>query len=102
MGKCINLLCRFLGHKKGQTWEHQGENSVCKRCGVVYKSGASFYKHRSFLDASRACGSGESIYRAVDIYTKYAKNHTTPLKKRVPLLDRLSKDWIIYDGKERY
>lgn len=100
MGKCINLLCRFLGHKKGQTWEHQGENSVCKRCGGVYKSGASFYKHRSFRDASRACGNGESIYRAVDVYTKYAKNHTTPLKKRVPLLDRLSKDWIIYDAKE--
>lgn len=92
----INLLCRFLGHKKGQTWEHQGENSVCKRCGVVYKSGA----YRSFSDASRSCGMSESIYRAVDIHTKYAKNHTTPLKKRVPLLDRLSKDWVIYDGRE--
>lgn len=96
----IELLCRFLGHKKGKTWVHRGENSVCKRCGVVYKSGASFYKHRSFRDASRACGSGESIYRAVDMYKKYAKNHKTPLNKRVPLLDRLSKDWIIYDGKE--
>ena len=100
MGKCINLLCRFFGHKKGTTWVCRGENSVCKRCGVVYKSGASFYKHRSFRDASRNCGIGEAIYRAVDIHTKYAKNHTTPLKKRVPLLDRLSKDWIIYDPKE--
>jgi hypothetical protein len=99
MDHFINLLCRFFGHKKGQTWEHQGENSVCTRCGVIYKS-ASYYKHRSFYDASRACGISESIYRAVDVYTKYAKNHTIPLHKRVPLLDRLSKDWIIYDGKE--
>ena len=100
MGHFINLLCCFLGHKKGQTWEYQGENSVCKRCGVVYKSGSSYYKHRSFYGASRACGMNESIYRAVDVYTKYAKNHTIPLQKRVPLLDRLCKDWIIYDGKE--
>ena len=27
------------------------------------------------------CGTSESIYRVVDIYTKYAKNHTAPLKK---------------------
>lgn len=57
-------------------------------------------KNYGFYDASRACGISESIYRAVDVYTKYAKNHTIPLYKRVPLLDRLSKDWIIYDGKE--
>lgn len=100
MSRFIKLLCRFLGHKKGQTWEHQGDNSVCKRCGVVYKSGASYYRLRSFPDASRACGMNESIYRAVDIYTKYAKNHPIPLQKRVSPLDRLSKDWIIYDGKE--
>lgn len=100
MGHFINLLCSFLGHKKGQTWEYQGENSVCKRCGVVYKSGLSYYKQRSFYDASHACGMNESIYRSVDIYTKYAKNHTMPLQKRVPLLDRLCKDWIIWDGKE--
>ena len=100
MGNYINLLCRFLGHKKGTTWVYQGENSMCKRCGVVYKSGSSFYKHRSFSDAVQSCGMGESIYRAVDVNTKYAKNHPTPLQKRVPLLDRLSKDWIIYDPKE--
>ena len=96
----IKLLCRFLGHKKGQAWGYQGENSVCKRCGVVYKSGASYYRLRSFSDASRYCGMSESIYREVDVYTKYAKNHPIPLQKRVPLLDRLSKDWIIYDPKE--
>ena len=100
MSHFIKLLCRFLGHKKGQTWEYQGDNSTCKRCGVVYKSGASYYRLRSFSDASRSCGMSESIYRAVDIYTKYAKNHPIPLQKRVPLLDRLSKDWIIYDSKE--
>ena len=38
---------------------------------------------------------GESIYRAVDIYTKYAKNHPIPLNKRVPFWDRISKDWVI-------
>ncbi len=100
MGWFIKLLCRFLDHKKGDTWEHQGENSACKRCGVVYKSGSSFYKHRSFPDAARSCGTGESIYRAIDVYTKYAKNHPIPLQKRVPLLDRMSKDWIIYNPKE--
>ena len=56
MSHFIKLLCRFLGHKKGQTWEHQGDNSVCKRCGVVYKSGTSYYRLRSFSDASRSCG----------------------------------------------
>lgn len=100
MSHFIKLLCRFFGHKKGPTWEHRGENSVCTRCGVVYKSGASYYKHRSFYDAASACGMNESIYRAVDVYTKYAKNHTIPLHKRVPLPDRLCKDWIIYDGKD--
>lgn len=96
----IKWLCRFLGHKKGDTWDHQGENSVCKRCGVVYKSGSSFYKLRSFSDAVQSCGKGESIYRVIDGYTKYAKNHPIPLQKRVPLLDRMSKDWAIYDPKE--
>jgi len=100
MGYFINLLCRFFGHKKGETWEYQGENSVCKRCGIVYKSGKSYYMHRSFSDASQSCGIGEAIYRAVDVYKKYAKNHTIPLQKRVPFLDRLSKDWIIHDGRE--
>ena len=98
-GRFYQFVVPFFRTQKGQTWEHCGDNSVCKRCGVVYKSGASYYRHRSFSDASRSCGMSESIYRAVDVYTKYAKNHTTPLKKRVPLLDKLSKDWIIYNGK---
>lgn len=100
MGYCMKIFCRFLGHKKMDSWEYQGENSVCKRCGVVWKSGDSYYKHRSFSSASRVCGKNESIYRAVDVYKKYAKNHQIPLSKRVSILDRLSKDWIIYDGKE--
>lgn len=88
-------ICRFFGHKQGYLfWEHQSQNSVCIRCGTIYKSGG-FYKLRSFKSASKSCNVNESIYRFKN--KLYAKNHTIPLKKRIGLLDRLSKDWVIND-----
>ena len=93
------VICRFCGHRPGKTWEHQGSNTICRRCNVVYKSGGSYYALRSFNDAVRCCGISESIYRDGHM-TKYAKNHPIPLPQRVPLLDRLSRDWCIYNHKE--
>lgn len=89
-----DILCRFFGHVPGETWEHEGTNSVCVRCRIVYKSGG-FYKLRSFKNAVDNCGTGESIYRSSFCYNKYAKNHTIPIKKRVRFLDRISRDWVI-------
>jgi len=97
--KLIELIqmtvCRFFGHRKGRTWEFDGKtHSICKRCRHIYVSD-NFYKERTFRDAVSVCKVSGSIYRASNTYKKYAKNHPVPLKKRVPLLDRISKDWII-------
>lgn len=96
------ILCRFLGHKKGETWWFQGDNSVCKRCLTTYKSGDTYYSLRTFRDAASVCGVREQIYRQGDPSKKYAKNHPIPLKKQVSLLNRLSKDWVIQDDEDIY
>lgn len=92
------FFCRFFGHVQGTSWEHQGMNSLCKRCYRIYKSGGH-YKLRSFKEASTVCGIGESIHRCNSPHKIYAKNHNIPLYKRVPMLDKLSKDWIIFDSE---
>lgn len=38
MGGFINLLCRFLGHKKGQTWEHHGETLCVNDVALFIKA----------------------------------------------------------------
>ena len=95
----MQLLCRFLGHVPGDTWEHQGTNTACQRCRILYKC-RGFYMLRTFRDAAASCGQGESIYRSANVYVKYAKNHPVPLSKRVPFLDRMSRDWVIFDPNE--
>lgn len=59
-----------------------------------------FYRKRSFADACRACGIGESIYQPSSPAKKYAKNHPIPLNKRVPLLRQIFGSWKIYDPKD--
>jgi hypothetical protein len=59
-----------------------------------------FYKARSFKDACRTCGIGESIYQPNNPTKKYAKNHPVSLSKRVPLLRQLFGIWKIYDPKD--
>ena len=90
------MICRFFGHAKGETWAHQGINSACRRCKVLYKSGG-FYKLRNFTNAYGTCKVSGYIYRLGKNSKKYAKNHDIPIKQRVPLFDRLSKDWVIND-----
>jgi hypothetical protein len=30
-------ICSKIGHSKGEVWEYNGINSVCKRCNITYK-----------------------------------------------------------------
>ena len=59
-----------------------------------------FYKERSFADACRTCGIGESIYQPSNPTKMYAKNHNIPLNKRVPLFRQILGRWRIYDPKD--
>lgn len=59
-----------------------------------------FYRKRSFSDACRVCGIGESIYQPSNPTKRYAKNHPIPLGKRVPLLRQIFGSWKIYDPED--
>lgn len=54
----------------------------------------------NFADAVRTCHVSGSIYRVANPSKKYAKNHSIPLKQRVPEKEQLHDDWEEYDPEE--
>ncbi len=57
----------------------------------------------TFERATKTCHVSGSIYRAsVTPHIYYAKNHSIPLKDRVPKEEQAYADWEEYDPDEEY
>lgn len=55
-----------------------------------------------FEEATKICHVSAYIYRIGNPTKKYGKNHTIPLKERVPIEEQKYDDWYEYDPEESY
>ena len=53
-----------------------------------------------FKEAVATCHVRSAIYRTCEPTKKYWKNHTIPIKERVPVADQQENDWQEYDPRD--
>jgi hypothetical protein len=51
-------------------------------------------------DAISKCHVRSAVYRKKNPKVRYWKNHSVPIVKRVPFLDRFARDWEEYDPRD--
>lgn len=50
--------------------------------------------------AIRCCAVREAVYRTKKPQRRYYKNHPISLRSRIAFLDRIRRDWAVYDPRD--